>query len=407
MLKIPRCLKNQRGSILLFSTALVVPLMIIIGGLALDLAYYGTVDDELQRTVDAAALAGAGKLGFNNTFFPAARQWAHNYGLLNPYRIGYVDLTPGDPTFNAANDPNGGIVLGIWNGTTFTPSLSSNQVNAVKCRYTTTVPTSFLRLLGINTLSTGASAIAWAAQPATAPPTSCVFPVGLSSCYFPGETSLGCGSTVTFISSSDSSAVGANTAAWVNLLPDANNVSSQTTLNQVQAAVNGTCLGAQVNTGESIPATNGELNNVINYLMNQYPQIYNNSDTLTVYGPDGDQAPPVYSGQGWKVVVPVINTGSSCPPGAVNGDLPIMGWTNFVITQVLNSNGQCAVANHWAGNAWDQHCLVSKNGTATSLPPGWAGQKGIFGYYDCQYTPAPPAPNPGPISATAKLKLVR
>jgi hypothetical protein len=50
---------------------------------------------------------------------------------------------------------------------------------------------------------------------------------------------------------------------------------------------------------------------------------------------------------------------------------------------------------------------VDKNGTATSLPPGWSGQKGIFGYYDCQYNPAPPAPNPGPITATAKLKLVR
>jgi pSer/pThr/pTyr-binding forkhead associated (FHA) protein len=46
--------------------------------------------------------------------------------------------------------------------------------------------------------------------------------------------------------------------------------------------------------------------------------------------------------------------------------------------------------------------------TASSpLPPGYSGQKGIFGYYDCQYSPAPPAPNPGPITATARLKLVK
>lgn len=76
--KLCRWARDQRGSVLLFTTILVVPLMIIIGGLAIDLAYYGAVDDELQRTMDAAALAGAGKLGFNDTFFPAARPWARD-----------------------------------------------------------------------------------------------------------------------------------------------------------------------------------------------------------------------------------------------------------------------------------------------------------------------------------------
>src|SRR5512144_622763 len=117
MIKNRRWVRDQRGSILLFTTVLVVPLMIIIGGLAMDLAYYGTVDDELQRSMDAAALAGAGKLGFNDTFFPAARQWAHDYALLNPYRVGSINLD-----LNTANDATGNIVLGTWNGSTFTPS---------------------------------------------------------------------------------------------------------------------------------------------------------------------------------------------------------------------------------------------------------------------------------------------
>lgn len=392
--------RDQRGSILLFTTILVVPLMIIIGGLALDLAYYGAVDTELQRSVDAAALAGAGKLGFNDTYFPAARQWARDYALLNPYRIGSISLD-----LNTANNPSGNIVLGIWNGSTFTPSLDGTRVNAVQCRFATTVPTSFLRLIGLNSLNTGAMAIAWAAQPGTTPPNACVFPVGLSSCFFGGSTSLGCGATVTFISSSDASAVGANQAAWVSLVPGATNVTGSGTLSQVQAAVNGSCNGTALNQGDSVPATNGELNNVINYLMNQFPNIYNSSPSnLTVLNQDGSTA---YSGHGWEVHVPVIDTGSSCPPGAVNGTKQIVGWTRFVITQILNSGGNCAVANHWPGNVWDAHCLVNRNGTATSLPPGWSGQKAIFGYYDCQYSPAPPAPNPGPITATAKLKLVR
>lgn len=405
MYKLPRWVRDQRGSILLFTTVLVVPLMIIIGGLALDLAYYGTVDEELQRSMDAAALAGAGKLGFNDTYFPAARQWAHDYALLNPFRVGSINLG-----LNPGNDPAGNIVLGIWNGSTFTPSLDGTRVNAVQCRYATTIPTSFLRLIGVNSLNTGAMAIAWAAQPATTPPNACVFPVGLSSCYFGGPTSVGCGATVSFISSSDASAVGANTAAWVSLTPNATTVSGSGTLAEVTAAVNaangGTCNGTQLQTNDSVPASNGELNNVINFLMTAFPTIYNNSPAdLTVLKQDGS---PAYVGHGWEVHVPVINTGGACPPGAVNGSKQIVGWTRFVITQVLNSGGTCAVANHWSGNPWDAHCKADKNGTVEgNLPPGWNGQKGIFGYYDCQYNPAPPAPNPGPITATAKLKLVR
>jgi len=35
--------------------------------------------------MEAAALAGAGKLGFNDTVFPTARQFARQYGQLNPH----------------------------------------------------------------------------------------------------------------------------------------------------------------------------------------------------------------------------------------------------------------------------------------------------------------------------------
>ena len=73
MMKLRRWLRDEKGSMLLFTTALVVPLMIIFGGLALDLAHVGTVDDELQRSLDAAALAGAGQLRFDSSVFPAAR----------------------------------------------------------------------------------------------------------------------------------------------------------------------------------------------------------------------------------------------------------------------------------------------------------------------------------------------
>jgi hypothetical protein len=385
--------------------------MIIIGGLALDLAYYGTVDDELQRSVDAAALAGAGKLGFNDTYFPTARQWAHDYALLNPFRVGSINLG-----LNTGNDPAGNIVLGIWNGSSFTPSLDGTRVNAVQCRYATTIPTSFLRLIGVNSLSTGAMAIAWAAQPATTPPNACVFPVGLSSCFFGGATSLGCGATIRMISSSPTSAVQGNTAGWINLAPNATNVFAgnandpTSVRGQIALAAAGNCNGTTLNSGDNAPGTEGDINSAISDLMTIFPEKYAASPAdLTVLKQDGT---PAYIGHGWEVFVPVVDTGSTCPPagGAFNGMKSIVGWTRLVITQVYNSGANCAVANHWPGNEWDQHCLVSKNGTVpsmSSLPSGWSGQKGIFGYYDCQYSPSPPAPNPGPITATAKLKLVR
>ena len=415
MMNLRRWLWNEKGNVLLFTTALVVPLMIIFGGLALDLAHLGTADDELQRSLDAAALAGAGKLGFDSTVFPAARASAQNYALLNPIRTPpYPPSATADPTWasvnlnlNTANAANGDIVLGHWDGASFTPTLTGTEVNAVLCRYQTTVPMTFLRLLGFTNLPVSGEAIAWATQPVTPPQDECVFPIALSSCFFGGSTSAGCGATVTFISSASGSAVGGNTAAWASIVPgqaanDAN------ILAQVKSAAGGACSGAGLSTGDNEPVNNGQLNNVVNWLMgndpNAFPAKYAASPELVVKKADGTDA---YRGKGWEVYVPVINTGGACPPAAINGSLPIVGWTRFVITQVQGKNGQCAVANHWSGNPWDAHCFTTKNGTATNLPPGWSGQTGLFGYYDCKYSPAPPSTTAGPITATARLRLVR
>jgi Flp pilus assembly protein TadG len=402
-----RWLWNEKGNVLIFTTALVVPLMIIFGGLALDLAHLGTVDDEVQRSLDAAALAGAGQLRFDSSVFPAARAWAQNYALLNPMRQGGATQATINLNLNAANTANGDIVLGIWNGSSFAPSLDGTQVNAVLCRFQTTVPMTFLRLLGFTSLPVAGEAIAWATQPVTPPPTACVFPIALSSCFFGGSTSLGCGATVTFISSASGSAVGGNTAAWASVVPG-QSANDSNILAQVKAAGGGTCTGTPLSTGDNEPVNNGQLNNVMNWLggndPNAFPAKYAASPQLTVKKADGTDA---YQGKGWEVFVPVIDTGSGCPPGAINGSLPIVGWTRMVITQILGKNGTCAVANHWAGNPWDSHCFTDKNGTASTLPPGGSGQTGIFGYYDCTYTPAPPSPVPGPITATARLRLVR
>jgi Flp pilus assembly protein TadG len=409
---IGRHITNERGNVLLFTIGLLV-LMLVMGGIAVDLAYYGVVDNELQRATDAAALAGAGKLGFDDTVFPTVRTFAQTYGAQNPWRNLASGPTPVNLALNTGNDPAGNIVLGVWDpGATpkFTPSVDGTRVNAVLCRTApTAVPTTFFRLIGLTSMSAFAESIAVANPPATPPPTACVFPMALSSCFFGGATSAGCGATMTFISSSSSSSVGVNSGAWVNLNPG-----GPPSANQVQGeitnAFNGVNCNPALTVGTQLNASNGMAQSTYsgtgNYpgLTTYFTSKYNASDTLTVKKSDGSTA---YTGKGWEVFVPVIDTGAQCPPGAISGSKSIVGFTRFVITQV-SDRGECAVANHYAGNPWDANCDTAHNGTAASVSPPLNAYRGIYGYYDCTYSPTPPTPVPTPRTALAqRLRLVK
>lgn len=399
-------LRDQRGSVLLFTTVIMV-FLLVMGGIAIDLTYHGAAKGELQRSMDAAALAGAGNLGFNASAFPTVRQEAWRFANLNPYRVGTVSLN-----LNAANAANGDIVLGIWdpNTTSFTPSLDGTRVNAVRTTYATQIPTSFLRLLGFTTLPVGATATAWSPPPAQ--PSGCPFPVGLSSCFFNSggdpNTSVGCGATVTFITSSDQSQLGANVAGWVDITQGATNVNSQQTAQYVDDAAAGNCSGPYAQTGDQVPTGGGMFQNVFSQnIKPAFQQIYASSPNHQVLDVNDNV---VYDGPGWKVALPVIDTGAMCPPGSqINQSNTVVGWTSMVITQVLDQGGECAVANHWPGNSWDARCLATKNGTAQSLqdPMVHPANRGIFGYYECEYTQSPPAPIPGPIAARPRPKLVQ
>src|SRR4030095_6750510 len=114
-------LHNERGSVLLFTFTFLV-LLLVMGGFAVDFAFQAAARTELQRTVDAAALAGAGKLVFDDTVSAAAKLNARDYGIRNPIRTGTVtlDLNPG-------NAGTGDIVLGEWVAGNFSPSLEGDR----------------------------------------------------------------------------------------------------------------------------------------------------------------------------------------------------------------------------------------------------------------------------------------
>jgi Flp pilus assembly protein TadG len=396
-------LNNQHGSALLFTTVMLV-LLLVFGGIAIDVTYFGSVRRELQRSMDSAALAGAGNLGFNATAFPAARAAARNYASLN----GYSD--PNNPTIglnlNTANNPTGDIVLGIWNGNNFTPSLNGTQVNAVRCQFATTIPTSFLRLLGMANLAVSAQAIA-ISNPPLNPPSPCIFPMALSECPFVNAgafSSQGCGAAATFISSSGQTPgtnAGTNTAAWANLCG-----TSTPSAPQTQAAINGaatgTCSGscATPQTGTTIGTNNGMQQSVFDLLESTFVQQYNPSVTHQVTDSNGNVT---YNGPGWKVFVPVIQT--ACPPGPINGTHQISGWTEMVVTQVYNGHNGCAVSNPADSNSWNI-CPQPLNPSGPSSPD--SNLRAVFGRYNCTFVNSVPSPLPGPRSALGtRLRLVQ
>ena len=55
-------LRSQRGSLGTLILAVIIPISFGIGAFALDMAHYSAVKGELQKAVDAAALAGAASL---------------------------------------------------------------------------------------------------------------------------------------------------------------------------------------------------------------------------------------------------------------------------------------------------------------------------------------------------------
>jgi len=385
--------RKPRGVILLLTIVLVIPFMLVMAGLAVDVASLVATRTELHRATDAAALAGAGKLGFDDTVFPAARANAVTFAAQNPARYGQVVLDP-----NVSNNPAGDVVLGIWNAGAFTPSVDGTVVNAVLCRTRLNTPTSFLRLIGLTTMAMSAQSVA-VSNPPNSPP-ACVFPIGVTTCQFVGPqgfSSLGCGTAVTFATSSGNvpgTQAGTNTGAWVDLT--GGNPTAPGLRQAIADAANGTCNSNPV-AGDTIGANNGMIQSVVDLFEGHFIQKYNASLTspISIYGPRvGDQsAPLVYQGGGWEVYLPLIQT--ACPPRDINQSYTIQTFSKFVFTQVIN-HGTCVVNNPVDTNSAPLCSLRDPS------------LRAIFGYFDCSHLDSQPTSVPTPRAALAtRLRLVQ
>jgi Flp pilus assembly protein TadG len=395
-------LHNERGNVLLFTFTMLV-FVLIMGGFAIDFAHQATARTELQRTMDAAALAGAGKLGFDDTVFPAVRASAQQYATLNPLRTGTLTLN-----LNTVNSATGNIVLGIWNAGTFTPSLAGNQVNAVRCQVQTTIPTSFLRLLNIGTLPIVASATAISNPPALPGCGTPILPIAVTPCAFydagTGQfnNSNGCGTGLTWISSnnicnnSPGSSQSCNSAAWASL--DGTNWTS----GQHQAAISNAGLATPACNVTAPAGTNTYLDNgMVQPTFNLLRNTFTANRTSTLAGGDiikmvNGSPQVVYQASwgGWEVGVMMVQT--ACPPGPMTGTAPIMTYSKFVVTQVFDQNNQCIISPNMDPQA-ASYCGTRDN----SL-------RAVFGYFRCDTLGQVATLDPVPRTAlAANLKLVK
>src|SRR5262249_58840387 len=133
---------------------------------------------------------------------------------------------------------------------------------------------------------------------------------------------------------------------------------------------------SSLQTGDSVGSNNGMAQPVMDAIQTAFLQKWNPSVTYQVTDSNNNVT---YNGPGWKVYIPVIQT--ACPAGAISGAQTIVGWTEMVITQVINK-GDCAVINHYSGNPWD---AIGKapNCLGTNTPQNSGALRAVFGYYSC------------------------
>ena len=249
--------QDQSGTAWVLTLILMLGLLAA-GGLAIDTMHSVAVRNELQKAMDAAALAGAGNLGFSASLFPTARAASQTYAGLNPYSGGTITLG-----LNAGNAASGDIVLGLYKASdgSFTPTLDPTFVNAVQCRTSQVMPTSFLGLIGWTSLTITADAIGVASPPASIPPNGCLFPMGVTQCPFISGGSYGasgCGQP--FATQSPSTT---NTSAWIQTSGSFTDPSQASTpnANQTLSAINAAavnCNGTTLQVGQYIGTNNGQ-----------------------------------------------------------------------------------------------------------------------------------------------------
>lgn len=174
-------LRGRRGSVLVIAAT---SFLVLCGfaAMVVDLGYVGVVESQLQTSTDAAAMAGARMLDGTEAGFASARSTAVEVASVNP-----ADGTAVTLDANTGNDSAGDIVLGVWDGTAFTPSTSDpSAVNAVLVRTNRQdlVPVFSRIAFGNDALGSAVESLAIAPPPGQASEVPWYLPFGLPACLW-------------------------------------------------------------------------------------------------------------------------------------------------------------------------------------------------------------------------------
>ena len=380
-------LNDQRGTVIVYTLMTIIGVLVVTG-IATDVGRAVAAKAELQKSFDAGVLAGAHQLGLDSSTFNTAGTAAVTWASNNPYTGG----TP-SPTWNVGN--TGHVKLGVYNPTNMTWQASLSPVggvpvNAVSCQWSAPIPTAFLSLVGMNTINIAARSTAFRGAPATPCPGCPVFPLGVPRCAFPDFSTAGCGSIVNFTT-------GTNTGAgWVNLLGGGANA------DDIRPQLAGTTTDIPTLTaGVPLQATDGNIgagwNDLAEYKVSDgtssgyFVTKFTTGPSVTVK--DGAGTTTVYSGPGWEVLVPVVETSCTSP---LPSPVTIVTWTYLVIVQVING-GYCTVNNGSTG-PWAPNCKPGING---GTGPTSANGNAVYGYYSCKLVDSESLGTGAPLTAFA------
>lgn len=217
--------KNQRGAVSIIVAFLVFFILIGIMALAIDVGYFYTTKNELQNIADAAALAGAGKLGNIYTSMTLAEQDTHDFEADRSAIVASAREVVRDDESEDSKNPAGGkdiieildtdIQIGNWDPSAnpkfnpINPISIGTLPDAVKVTVrrddsaNDSIGTFFGIIFGKKNQDVTANAVAALTTVAELSPGKMKLPIGLSEKWFITNS---CGSMITFSPTTESCA---------------------------------------------------------------------------------------------------------------------------------------------------------------------------------------------------------
>jgi Flp pilus assembly protein TadG len=192
-LSVKRKHRDERGAVAVV-VAIIMVMLLGFAALVIDLGYFFVTGNELQNIADSSVLAATRQLGAIYQSLPGEAQATYTCDDPTPIRAAAQDVASknqaGGKNNIIVNDSD--IIIGRWDGSSFTPTL--NQPDAVRViarrdqSANGAITTFFAKLLGINSLELSKDAIAALTGQGNTEPGEVEIPVGISSYfYLPGN----------------------------------------------------------------------------------------------------------------------------------------------------------------------------------------------------------------------------